>query len=158
MWLFMYACYLLTLVSVFLLAVTGCQGYLHFQIMGLNHPSFALFTTIIYLFTETLVIFFFVGTHSSIKEYVQEQERDPEFYAHAKSIKRTLFPPMMLNIALVMAVFIIGGGVDTLVIPGWLHGALFIVAFLHFVKTILIQHRCFKVNTRIILDMYGLQH
>ena len=154
----MFACYLLTLVSVVLLVATGFQGYLHFQVMGLNHPSFALFTMIIYLFTETLVMFFFVGTGISIKEYVKEQEKDPEFYAHAKSIKRTLYTPMMLNIVLVMTVFIIGGGVDTHVIPGWLHGALFIIAFLHFIKSIYIQHRCFKANTKIILTMSGLQH
>ncbi len=158
MWFFMFACYLLTLVSVILLAVTGYQGYFHFQVFGLNHASLALFTTIIYLFTETLVMFFFVGTGISIKEYVKEQEKDPEYYAHAQSIKRTLYPPLLLNIVLVMAVFIIGGGVDTLVIPGWFHGALFIVAFLHFVKTIIIQHRCFKANTKIILDMSGIPH
>jgi hypothetical protein len=158
MWFFMFACYLLTLVSVFLLAVAGFQGYFHFQIMGLNHPSFALFMMIIYLFTETLVMFFFVGTGVSIKEYVNEHESDPEYYVHAQSIKRSLYPPMLLNLALVMTVFIIGGGVDTLVIPGWLHGVLFIVAFLHFIKTILIQHRCFKANTKIILTMSGLQN
>ncbi len=158
MWFFMFACYLLTLVSVILLAVVGCQGYFHFQVMGLNHPSFALFTTIIYLFTETLVMFFFVGTGISIKEYVKEQEKDPEYYSRATSIKRTLYPPLLLNIVLVMTVFIIGGGVDTRVLPGWLHGALFIVAFLHFIKTIIVQHRCFKANTNIILDMSGIQH
>ena len=158
MWFFMFACYLLTLVSVILLAVTGFQGYLHFQVLGLNHPSLALFTSIIYLFTETLVMFFFVGTGISIKEYVKEQKKDPEFYSRATSIKRTLYPPLLLNIVLVMTVFIIGGGVDTRVIPGWLHGVLFIVAFLHFIKTILIQHRCFKANTEIIVAMSDLTH
>ena len=52
-----------------------------------------------------------------------------------------------------MTTFIIGGGVDTGVIPGWIHGVLFYVGLIHFFKMIVIQHICFKENTEIVLEM-----
>ena len=55
-----------------------------------------------------------------------------------------------------MTVFIIGGGVDTKVIPNWIHGILFYISFFHFLRLIVIQHKCFKDNTAIVLEMTGL--
>jgi hypothetical protein len=52
-----------------------------------------------------------------------------------------------------MTVFIIGGGVDTGSIPGWIHGVLFLFALYHFATTIRTQHTCFKDNTALILEM-----
>ena len=54
-----------------------------------------------------------------------------------------------------MTTFIIGGGVDTGVISGWIHGLLFYIAFIHFFKMITVQHDCFRQNTDIILEMTG---
>ena len=52
-----------------------------------------------------------------------------------------------------MVVFIIGGGVDTKVIPAWIHSSLFLIAMVHFASIIRIQHQSFKVNTNIIVAM-----
>ena len=146
----MFEIYLNTLI---LLTITGFQGFFHFTILGLNHPSFALLTSAVYLFTETLVIFFFVGTGSSIKDYVNENNVNPEYNQRAKTIKRILFPQMLVNIVMIMTLFITGGGVDTKRIPEWIHGILFVIALIHFIRIILIQHRCFKRNTELILEM-----
>ena len=148
--------YLLTGLSFLAILLTGLQGYLGFKILGVGHLTFGLATAIVYLFTEVLVMFFFVGTGVSIKEYVQEGKADSELHGRSVALKRKVYPPTLLNVLLVMTVFIMGGGVDTGGIPPWLHGILFVITLLHFAKTIGTQHVTFKENTAIILEMTGL--
>ncbi|HJM48168.1 MAG TPA: hypothetical protein QGH56_10170, partial [Candidatus Marinimicrobia bacterium] len=68
MWGLMIVSYLCTAISIILLALTGLQGYFQFHLMQANHPQFALFTAIFYMFTETLVMFYFIGSGTAIKK------------------------------------------------------------------------------------------
>ena len=52
--------YLLTGFSFIFFLLTGIQGYFEFYVINANHAIFGFFTAIIYLFTEVLVMFFFV--------------------------------------------------------------------------------------------------
>ena len=61
MWLLMTTCYLLMAGAFATLALAGLQGYFQFTIFGAGHPHFALVTIILYLFAETLIMFFFIG-------------------------------------------------------------------------------------------------
>ena len=153
MYFFMITIYVLSGISFLALLTTGLQGYFGFPVLGANHPTFALLTAMIYLFTEVLVMFFFVGTGVSIKEYVQDGKANPEFHRRSIAIKRILYSPTLLNVLLFMTVFIIGGAVDTGFVPAWSHGVLFLVTLLHFAKTLTIQNACFKEDTAIILEM-----
>jgi len=156
MWFFMNACYLLTILSFVMLVITGLQGHFSFPFLNVNHPTFALLTVIIYLFTQTLVIFFFVGIGVSIKEYVKKHKVNPNFHKRSLSIKMRVYPPLLLNMLLIMILFISGGAVDTHRIPAWSHGILFCVCLLHYMQVIGRQHFAFKESTAIILEMAGV--
>ncbi len=157
MWFFMNSCYALTAISFLMLLLTALQGYFHFNILNANHPTFALLTVIVYLFTQTLIIFFFVGTGVSIRDYTNEKKLDTIYRQRSLTIKRKLYPPTLLNMLLVMVLFITGGAVDTgRIVPG-IHGLLFLVCLLHFLKMILIQHGSFKEETAVILEMSGVR-
>jgi hypothetical protein len=157
MWFFMIACYLLMVLSFALLALTGIQGYAGFLFFGISHATLALLTAIIYLFTSTLLLFFFVGTGVSVKEYILEKRGGtPEHYQRCIEIKRIAYPPILWNLLWVSLLFIIGGAVHTHRLPTWTHGLLFWVAVLHWGHTIGIQHRCFKENTKIMLETFGV--
>ena len=153
----MNTCYVLTILSFLLLLLTALQGYFSFLIFNANHPTFALLTVIVYLFTETLIIFFFVGIGVSIKEYIQAHKANPDFHKRSLAIKRRVYPPLLLNIVLIMTLFITGGAVDTGHMPGWLHGTLFCISILHFLKAITVQHHSFRESTAIVLEMAGVQ-
>jgi hypothetical protein len=137
--------------------VLGIQGYAGFHLIGINHPTLALLTAIVYLFTQTLIMFFFVGTGVSVKEYTREHNIDDRFHKQSISLKRRLYPPILLNIFIFMLAFISGGAVDTHLMPGFLHGILYFAVLIHFVKVMRVQHHCFKDNTAIILNMSGIE-
>ena len=101
--------------------------------------------------------FLFVGTGVSIKEYAQTHKLDPTYHKRSLGIKFRVYPPPLLNILLMIIVFILVGAVDTYRVPAIVYQALFVVALLHFVKVKMIQHRCFRDNTRIILNMAGVK-
>ena len=155
MYFFMITIYFLSFLTLVLLVISGAQGIFEFLFFGENHSAFGFVTAIVYLFTEVLVMFFFVGTGVSIKEYIQQNNADQNYHKRSNEIKRKLYPPTLLNVLLIMTTFIIGGGVDTGVISGWIHGLLFYIAFIHFFKMITVQHDCFRQNTDIILEMTG---
>lgn len=156
MWFFMYVCYLLSFLSLLLLMLCGLQGYFHFNIGQANHPAFALLTIIVYLFTQTLIIFFFVGMGVSIRDYTKEKKLGAEFHRQSIAIKRKLYPPLLLNMLLVMVLFISGGAVDTRRIPGWSHGVLFLVCLGDYARVLMIEHGAFRDNAAIILAMSGI--
>lgn len=157
MWFFMISCYVLTVVTFIMLLLNGLQGYFHFALFHAGHPTFAILTIIFYLFTESLVIFYFVGIGVSIRDYVQANKLSNEFLRRSMAVKRKVYPPLLLNMLIIMVLFVSGGAVATRRLPGWLHGVLFFIGIIHFVKVIVTQHRAFKDSTAIVLDMSGIE-
>ncbi|MBI4556348.1 MAG: hypothetical protein HY706_02080 [Candidatus Hydrogenedentes bacterium] len=148
-------CYVLTGFSFLLIALSTIQGYLEFAVFGAKHAALGLVAGILYLATQTLVVFFFVGAGISVREYVRERGLAPACIQRMNGIKHKLYPPTMLNIMLVMIAFVSGGAADTKVIPAWLHGMIAVAAALHYAMTIRTQHRCFQENATLINELYA---
>lgn len=153
MWFFMILCYLMSLLTFFLLLLNGLQGYFHFKIFQANHATLAILTIIVYLFTKTLIIFYFVGIGVNIKEFMIDNKKSGDYHKRIIGVKRRIYPPLLLNMLLVMVLFISGGAVDTKHIPGWVHGLFFYISVFHFAKTAVIEHQSFKESTSIVIEM-----
>jgi len=157
MWFFMYSCYALSLASFFMLGIVLLQSFTPFFVFKASPMSFLILTSIVYLFAETLVIFFFVGTGVSVKEYMLEHKITGNFHKRMITIKRTMYPPQLLNILILMTAFILYGAADTGKIPVWAYRGLLLAGIVHFCYAKMIQHRAFRENTFIILEMAGLK-
>ena len=82
MWGLMIFSYLSILGTIFLLVVTGLQGYFQFHIMQANHIQFALITVIWYMFTEVLIMFYFIGSGTAIKKTIKVHGSDLNLYVY----------------------------------------------------------------------------
>lgn len=153
MWFFMISCYLLSLITFAMLGIALLQNFFGFMIFQANELTFIILTSIVYLFTETLVIFFFVGTGVSVKEYTFEKKLNPGFHRKSIAIKRKVYPPLLLNMLLMMILFISLGAVDTHRIPVWAYQLYFVLCLWHFVYAKTVQHDSFRENTKNILAM-----
>jgi len=156
MWLFMQTCYVLSAMTFLMLLAALGQTIVPFTIANANHMAFMILISIVYCLTETLVIFFFVGTGVSVKEYTHEHKLDHSFHQRSMAIKHRVYPPLMLNLLCMIVLFILVGAVDTHRMPLWLYQVIFVGCLFHYVKVKLVQHACFRDNTRIILDMSGI--
>jgi len=157
MWFFMNSCYLLSAISAFLLFLGFFQSIFHFMILNANLLTLTVLISLVYLFTETLVIFFYVGTGVSIKEYVQEHRLDQTFHRESIQIKRKLYPPLLTNMLLMIILFVLVGAVDNRMLPAWIYSIYYSACLLHYGKIKLIQHACFRENTELILKMSGVK-
>ena len=150
MWGLMIVSYFCIVATFLLLSLTGLQGYFQFYIFKASHAQFALFTAIFYMFTETLVMFYFIGSGTAIKKTIASLSIETDGYEKVKKTKMLLFPHLTLNMVFIGIVFILGGAVQTGSVAGWIHGLLFDLAFFHFLYTTILQHRGFKENVEII--------
>ena len=67
----MIICYLLMLINFINLTLVGLGGYLHFDVLGANHARFALFMILIFVITETVVMYFFISTGKELKKQLK---------------------------------------------------------------------------------------
>ena len=158
-----YISYVLTLVSFVSIVLIAIQGY-YFNIDSLSkeelivylgsHISYAFASIIIYTLTQTIIMFYFIGSGKKIKETILKYELDKMPYQKVLKIKRKLFPHLTMNILLMGAAFIIGGAAHT--IEGfnilW-HSGLFILSIIHYAKVILMQNDAFKIDREILIDI-----
>ena len=156
MWFFMITCYIMSLVSFIFLLAALLQSFLKFNIFQADHVTFMILTSIIYLFTETLVIFFFVGTGVSVRDYTKEHNFAPSFHQRSIAIKRRVYPPLLLNILFMIILFVLVGAVDTNRFPAWGYQLIFIGCLADYIKIKILENNCFRDNTQIILDMSGI--
>jgi len=156
MWFFMNTCYGLSVLTFGMFLLAFAQSFLNFHILQAGHLTFMILTCIVYSFTETLVIFFFVGTGVSIKEYTRDHKLESGFHKRSLAIKHKVYPPLMLNILFMVMLFVLVGAVDTRRMPVWAYQFIFVACLAHYVKAKVIQHESFKENTKIILEMAGL--
>ena len=142
--------YFLMFFSVVLLFINAMQGYLDFKIYNATHIQFAFISTIFYMFSESWVMFYLIGSGKTIKETIINYKFDKNMYEEVISSKRKVFPHITLNIVLVGTVFVIGGGVHTKVISLSVHSWLFIISMLHFLYTIKLQHEAFMDTSKLL--------
>ena len=145
--------YLCIAVTFLLLFLSGLQGYFQFQVFQVSHSQFALLATVFYMFTETLVMFYFIGSGTAIKKTIASLNIDTYAYEKVKKTKMLLFPHLTMNMVFIGIIFILGGAVQTGSIAGWIHGLLFDLVFFHYLYTTVLQHCGFKENVEIIGEL-----
>jgi hypothetical protein len=72
-------------ISLCLIFITGLQGYYQFIIFKAHHQQFALFSTIFYMFSETLIMFYFIGSGTAIKKVVMSSKHVTSSYEKVKN-------------------------------------------------------------------------
>jgi len=156
MWFFMISCYVLSLLTFLMLLVMMMQSFIMMPFFKIHALTFLVLTSIVYCFTETLVIFFFVGTGVSVRDYSKDNNLSDEFKKRSLGIKHRLYSPTMLNLLFMIILFIMPGAVHADKIPPAAYQLFFVVCLAHYVYTKIVQHECFRDNTNNILAMSGI--
>lgn len=115
--------------------------YLGFTIEGRTHVQqhvlFGLFATFLVTLAQSMTMFYFIGTGKQVKDLVISHSIAEGFVQRTKVFKARFFPPALWAMLFTMATMIVGGGVHTKLIPGWVHLLLASAAFFFNVKAFL---------------------
>ncbi len=124
---------LTTLLALAGLLATAAQGLivasaLHSAAPGAGllvtrHVGFAIPTVLLSLFSQSMVIFYFIGTGRLVKDEIAsypETERRAVLNA-LRVFKARTSPPATFALLSAIAVFVLGGAVHTSALPPWTH-------------------------------------
>ena len=156
MWLFMYVCYLMGALTYLLFLLSALQDVFQWVLFGVPRLTFAFLTAICYLFTQTLTVFFFVGTGSNIREYLESQPETPDrtrLAARGRYIRGAVSGQIYLNILLFLVQVVLGGAVAAGAVPRFVHVAAVVAAFLHFHYVLWREHLAFRDITGVVVAM-----
>jgi hypothetical protein len=119
-----------TLVSIVCFIATLLMGFTVVKTTLSQHVLFGFFTTFLVTLTQSMTMFYFIGTGKHVKDLVASLPGGPELIQRTKVFKAKVFPPALWAMLFTMATMIIGGGVHTHVswTPPILHALLAIVA------------------------------
>src|SRR5712691_13535527 len=105
-----------TLLSLAGLIATGIVGFIAAPGHYAQHIFYALATVVVGLFSQSMTMFFFIGTGKEIKDAANQ---DPDVVQSTKRFKSQVFPTALYAMAVLMVTFIMGGGVATAKTPVW---------------------------------------
>ena len=115
--------FLLTSVQGFVVATHVAQADPLVRFLVTKHVAYAVPTMLLSLFSQSMVIFFFIGTGRLVKDEIAAFT-DPEkraVLAALRDFKRRTSPPATFALLSAIAVFVLGGAVHTRALPGWTH-------------------------------------
>ncbi|HYX25994.1 MAG TPA: hypothetical protein VFC23_17700 [Thermoanaerobaculia bacterium] len=117
------------------------------------HVLIALASSLLLLFSHCWIMFYLIGTGKAIKDAVKENALETAIVEETKRFKNASYPWLMLAMALVMATFILGGGVATGSVPTWVHHVLFYLAVASQVYALRVEWRVLTDNERLMGDV-----
>ena len=146
--------FLLTSVQGFALAAHLATTSPVARLLVTKHVAYAIPTVLLSLFSQSMVIFFFIGTGRLVKDEVAgfaETERRVVLGA-LRGFKRKTSPPATFALLSAIAVFVLGGAVHTSALPTWVHLAASIAAVGTHAWALVAEWSAFIENGRLMAD------
>ena len=161
MYIFMLSCYLLMIINFINFTISGAMVFFDIQFFGANHAQFSLLAILIFVLTETIVMYFFIATGKSIKNILIENNgsESERLWDKIKSIKGIIFPQIMLTITIVGTLYVFYFGYVTSnsnaenIKYAWISAPLFFIGYLHHIWTLKVKNDSFKVQIDIVGEL-----
>ena len=163
MYVFMISCYLLMLINFINFSISGAMVFLDIQFFGASHAQFSLLAILVFVLTETIVMYFFIATGKSIKNILIENNNSEseKLWEKIKSIKGIIFPQIMLTVTIVGTLYVFYFGYVASnsnaenIKYAWISAPLFFVSYLHHIWTLKIKNDSFKMHIEIVEELPG---
>jgi len=146
--------FLLTSVQGFALAAHLATTAPAARLLVTKHVAYAIPTVLLSLFSQSMVIFFFIGTGRLVKDEVAgfgEADRRAVLAA-LRGFKRRTSRPATFALLSAIAVFVLGGAVHTAALPSWVHLAASIAAVGTHAWALVAEWSTFLENARLMED------
>ncbi|HTY41051.1 MAG TPA: hypothetical protein VMH79_04180 [Thermoanaerobaculia bacterium] len=146
--------FLLTSVQGFVVAAHLTQSGPAAHFLVTKHVAYAIPTVLLSLFSQSMVLFFFIGTGRLVKDEIvgyPEPERRAVLGA-LRRFKRRTSPPATFALLSAIAVFVLGGAAHTSAVPPWVHLAAAITAVATHLWALGADWTAFLDNARLMAD------
>ena len=163
MYVFMISCYLLMVINFINFSISGAMVFFDIQFFGASHAQFSLLAILVFVLTETIVMYFFIATGKSIKNILIENNNSEseKLWEKIKSIKGIIFPQIMLTVTIVGTLYVFYFGYIASnsnaenVKYAWISAPLFFVSYLHHIWTLKIKNDSFRMHMEVVGQLPG---
>ena len=135
-----------TLLTIAGLIATIVVGFLASPGHVAQHIMFALTTVVVGLFSQSMTMFFFIGTGKEIKDKVKGAAEEGDVVQRTRDFKSKVFPTATYAMLVLMVTFIMGGGVASGKTPRWLHDILSFGSLAMYARAYWVQLRAMMEN------------
>jgi len=146
--------FLLTTVQGFALTAHLAASHPEARLLVTKHVAYAIPTVLLSLFSQSMVIFFFIGTGRLVKDetagYPEAQRR--LVLDALRGFKRTTSPAATFALLSAIAVFVVGGAAHTRALPAWVHLAASLGAVATHAWALTAEWKAFLENGRLMAD------
>ena len=132
------------------LIATAVLGFQASPAQAATHILVALITVVVGLFSQSMTMFFFIGSGKELKE---KSGNDTDVVQQTRSFKSRVFPAAMWAMTAIMVTFITGGGVGSGKTPRWLHDAFTAATLFLFLRAYVIQLKAMYENA-LLMERY----
>ena len=144
-------------------SISGAMVFLDIKFFGASHAQFSLLAILVFVLTETVVMYFFIATGKSIKNILIENNNSEseKLWEKIKSIKSIIFPQIMLTVTIVGTLYVFYFGYVASnsnaenIKYAWISAPLFFVSYLHHIWTLKIKNDSFKMHIEIVEELPG---
>jgi hypothetical protein len=146
--------FLATSAQGFLVATGIGAGSAAAKVLVTRHVAWAIPTVLLSLFSQSMVIFYFVGTGRLVKDEIADwpPERQRPILAALRHFKAATSPPATFSLLAAIGVFVIGGAVHTRALPSSSHLMASILAVGLHVWALAAEWKAFAENNRLMDD------
>jgi amino acid transporter len=138
-----------TLLSIAGLIATGIAGFVAAPGHVANHIFLALVTVVLGLFSQSMTMFFFIGTGKQLKDKAKGGAHEADVRKTTRSLAMRVSPAATFAMAVLMVTFIMGGGVASGRTPRWLHLSLSVATVVLYARAYWIELQAMQENQQL---------
>lgn len=138
-----------TLLSIAGLIATGIMGFMATPQHVATHILIALVTVILGLFSQSMTMFFFIGTGKQLKDKAAGTKGEAEVRRQTRAMSMKVSPVATFAMAVLMVTFIMGGGVASGKTPKWLHIGLTVTTLVLYARAYWIEINAMTQNAKL---------
>lgn len=138
-----------TLLSIAGLVATSVAGFVAKPGHYAQHIFLALGTVVIGLFSQSMTMFFFIGTGKQLKDQVKGTDQESEVRQATRAFAMRVSPAATFAMAVLMITFIMGGGVASGKTPRWLHLTLSAATVVLYARAYWIEIQAMEKNAQL---------
>ena len=151
MWSLIIISHILMALSFFMLFFSSINGHFIINDLGVSSITLtAIFSIMIYTFTQSLVLFLIIAINKNIKNLILENKITIEDKIYS-AYKYKMHMHTSLNLLFMVTLGILFGAVHTGLINETLHNTFFMIGTIHYFYVIYIQYHCFKQIIKLIV-------
>lgn len=144
-----------TLLSIAGLIATSIMGFMATPGHLATHIIVALITSVLGLFSQSMTMFFFIGTGKQLKDKAAGTKGEEAVRQATRAMAMKVSPAATFAMMVLMVTFIMGGGVASGRTPKWLHIALTLTSLALYLRAYWIEINAMMQNAKLMEEYLG---